>query len=204
MEMSCDKDRNRKNLIVLKCHVTLTEIHAYKNNYMQIQNHSLAFIQKHKSLLSATSSPSCSLMAYNATASLEKLTCADYVDFGKCQLRFGRFSGSKNDSNDTDVKPKVFKKDDIKEFRLVQNLTMGEADFNQFMRLRNQLFNVEENFAREENSTTVLLPTMSKDMDEHLHMAQKVVDVVDRANKKICATLLLYNMEKPESSYAQV
>ena len=42
---------------------------------------------------------------------------------------------------------------------------------------------------------------MSKDMDEQLKLAHKVVDVVDRANRKICVTLLRYN---PESSNAQV
>ena len=88
-------------------------------------------------------------MAYNSIASLDKLTCTDYVDFGKCQHRFGRFFWSKHDSNYLDVKLKMFRKDDKKEFRLVQNLTLGEADFNQFMRLRNQLVNAAENFARE-------------------------------------------------------
>ena len=37
-------------------------------------------------------------MAYNTTASLDKLTCTDSVDFGKCQGRFGRFSWSNKDS----------------------------------------------------------------------------------------------------------
>ena len=143
-------------------------------------------------------------MAYNTTVSLDKLTCTDYVDFGKCQDRFGHFSWSKNDSNYLHVKLKVFRKHDKKEFRLVQNLTMGEADFNQFMRLRNQLVNVAENFAREENLTPVLIPTMSKDMDEQLKLAHKVVDVVDRANRKTCVTLLRYNVDKPDSFYAQV
>ena len=41
-------------------------------------------------------------------------------------------------------------------------------------------------------------------MDEHFELAHKVVDVVDRANRKICVTLLRYNVDKPESSYAQV
>ena len=143
-------------------------------------------------------------MAYNTTASLDKLTCTDYVDFGKCQDRFGRYSWSKNDSNYLDVKLKVFRKDDKKEFRLVQNLTMGEADFNQFMRLRNQLVNAAENFAREESLTPVLIPTMSRDLGEQLKLADKVVDVVDRIIRKICVTLLRYNVDKPESSYAQV
>ena len=103
-----------------------------------------------------------------------------------------------------DVKLKVFSKDDKKEFQLVLKLTMGGAELNQFMRLGNQLVNAAENFAREENLTPVLVPTMSKDLDEQLKLAHKVVDVVDRANTKICVTLLRYNVDKPESSYAQV
>ena len=64
---------------------------------MQLQNQSLAFILKNKSLLSATSILSRSPMTYTTTASLDKLTCTDYVDFGKCQVTFGQFSGFKND-----------------------------------------------------------------------------------------------------------
>ena len=143
-------------------------------------------------------------MAYNTTASLDKLTCTDYVDFGKCKDRFGQFFWSKNNSNYLVVELKVFRKDDKKDFRLVQNLTMGEADFNQFMRLRNQTVNAAENVAREETLTSVLIPTMSKDMDEQMKLAHKVNDVVDRANRKICVTLLRYNVDKPECSYAQV
>ena len=41
-------------------------------------------------------------------------------------------------------------------------------------------------------------------MDEHLKLAHKVVDGVDRTNRKICVTLLRYNVDNPESSYAQV
>ena len=81
---------------------------------------------------------------------------------------------------------------------------MGEADFNQFMRLRNQLVNAAEKFAGEDSLTPVLIPTMSKDMDEQLKLAHTVVYVVDRAYRKICLTLLRYNVAKPESSYAQV
>ena len=52
--------------------------------------------------------------------------------------------------------------------------------------------------------TPVLITTMSKDMDEQLTLAHKVVEVVDRANRKICVTLLRYNVDKPGSSYFQV
>ena len=193
-----------KNLLIWNSHVTMTKIDAYIINELQLQNHSSTFVHKNKSLLSATSFLFHSPVAYITTASLEKLTCTDYADFGKCQDRFGRFSLSKNDSNYFDVKLNVFKEDDKKEFQQVQNFTMGEADFNQFMRLRIQLVNAVENFAREENLTTVLIPTMSRDMDEQLKLAHKVVDVVDRLNRKICATLLRYNVDKPETSYAEV
>ena len=116
--------------------------------------------------------------------------------------QIGQFSWSRNDSNYLEVKLKVFRKDDKKDIRLVQNLTLGEADCNQFMRLRNQLVNAAENFARKENLTPVLIPTMCK--DEQLKLAHKVVDLVAGANGTICVTLLRYNVDKTESSYAQV
>ena len=69
--------------------------------------------------------------------------------------------------------------------------------------MRNQPVNAAENFAREKNLTPVLIPTMSEDMDEQLKLAHKVVDVVDRANRKICVTLLRFNVDKPENFYAE-
>ena len=97
----------------------------------------LSFL-KINSLLLASSILSRSPMAYNTTESLDKLACTDCVDFGKCQDRFGRFSWSKNDSNYLDIKLKVFKREDKNaELRLRQNLSMGDADFNQFIRQRN-------------------------------------------------------------------
>ena len=63
----------------------MTKKDAYISNEMQqLQSHFLTFLHKNKSHLSANSILYRSPMAYNATASLEKLTCIDYVDFGKC------------------------------------------------------------------------------------------------------------------------
>ena len=45
---------------------------------------------------------------------------------------------------------------------------------------------------------------MSRDMDEQLKLSRKVADIVDRANRKSCVSLLRYNMDKRENSYAQV
>ena len=93
------------------------------------------------------------------------------MDFGKCQDRFGRFSWSKNDSNYLDIKLKVSKGEDKNaEFRLSQIFSMGEADFNQFIRQRNQLVVAADNFLREENLSPVLQSTLSKDMEEQLKL----------------------------------
>ena len=144
-------------------------------------------------------------MTYNTTKTLDKLTCTDYVGFGKSQDRFGRFSWSKNDSNYLDIKLKVFKREDKNaEFRLRQNLSIGEADFNQFIRQRNQLVAAADNFLREENLSPVLQYTLCKDMEEQLKLVHKVIDVVDHPNRKICVTLLRYKADNPDTSYAQV
>ena len=66
---------------------------------MQLQNLSLTFFHKNKSLLSTSRFLSRSPMAYKTTASLDKLTCTDYVDFGKYQDRIEQFSWSKTIPN---------------------------------------------------------------------------------------------------------
>ena len=143
MEMSRDNDRIRS---------------VYKQQFT-IRTHSLTFIQKSKSLLPASSVLSRSPMAYDTTASYYKVICTDYVIYGNCQDRFGRFSWSKNDSNYLDVKLKLLEKVDNKDLRLVQNLTMGEVNFNQFMRLKNQLVIAAEIFGTNGSFSPVLIAT---------------------------------------------
>ena len=181
----------------------MTKKYAYISNEMKLQNHSLTFIQKNKSL-SATNFLSRSPMAYNTTASMDKLTCTNYVDFGKGQDRFGRFSWSKNDSNYLDFIIKVFKREDKNaEVQLRQILSLGEADFNQFIRQRNQLLVAADNFLREQNLSPVPQSTLSNDMEEQLKLVHKVIDVVDRPKRRFCVTLLRYKTDNPETSYAQ-
>ena len=143
-------------------------------------------------------------MAYNTTATLDKLAWTDYVDFGKCQDRFGRISWSKKSFDYWDVNFKMFERDENKHFRLARNLTMGEADFNQFIRLRNQLVVAVRDFSEEENRPPVQVKLLAKDMEEQLNLKHKVAKFVDRPNRKICVTMLRYNVEKPETSYVQV
>ena len=80
---------------------------------------------------------------------------------------------------------------------------MGEADLNQFIRQRNQLVVAADNLLREQNLLLVLQSTLSKDVEEQLKLVHKVIDVVDRPNRKICVTLLRYKVDNPETSYAQ-
>ena len=101
-------------------------------------------------------------MAYNTTDPLEKLTYGSFVGLQKCNDKFGKFSWFKTDSHYLEVNLKLFKKDDNRHFRLVQNLTVGEADFSPLMQLRNQLVLAAENFCRNENFSPVLIPALSK------------------------------------------
>ena len=85
-----------------KYNVTMTKKEAFISNTLQLQN-LLEFIFKNKSI-SATSILCRSSAADNTTASLDKLTCTEYADFGICQDSFGQFFWSKNCSNYLDVK----------------------------------------------------------------------------------------------------
>ena len=102
-----------------------------------------------------------------------------------------------------DIKPKVFRREDKNaQFRLRQNFAMGEADFNKFIRQRNQLAVAADNFLREQTLLPVLQYSLSKDMEEQLKLVYKVIDVVGCPNKTICVTLLRYRADNPETSYA--
>ena len=114
-------------------------------------------------------------MAQNSKAYLNKLTCTDYVDFGENQLRLLQHFWSGNDSNYFDVNFKFLKKDDTKKFLLVQCFRTGEEEFNQFNWLRTQLVNGAENFAIQGNLSSVLKPTLSKDMDEQFKLVHKLL-----------------------------
>ena len=127
------------------------------------------------------------------------------MDFGKCQEKFGRFFWTKDDSNYLDIKLEVFKIDEKNaEIRLRQNFSMGEADFNQSIRQRNQLIVTADNFLREQNLSPVLQSTLSIDIKEQLKLVHKTMDVVHWRNRRLCVTLLRYNADNPETSCAQV
>ena len=44
---------------------------------------------------------------------------------------------------------------------------------------------------------------LTKVMEEQLKLTHKVVKVVDPSHRKVCVTMLRYNVEKPKTSYVQ-
>ena len=72
------------------------------------------------------------------------------------------------------MKLKVFKRDENEQFQLAQNLTMGEADFIQFIRLKNQLVVAVRDFSKEENLPPVQVRPLAKDMEEQLKLTHKL------------------------------
>ena len=102
------------------------------------------------------------------------------------------------------MKFKVFKKDENKQFRLAQNLTMGKTAFNQFIRLTNPLVVAVRDCSEGENLPPVQVKLLGKDMEEQLKVTHKVVGVADRKHRMICVTMLRYNLEKPKTSYVHV
>ena len=81
---------------------------------------------------------------------------------------------------------------------------MGEADFIQFIRLRNQLVVAVRDFSREEDLSPVQVKLLAKDMEEQLKLTHRFVEVVDQPHRSIWVTMLRYDVEKPETSYVQV
>ena len=114
----CNK---RKRFQLWKYHVTMIKREAYMSNNLRHQSHSLTSLLKNKSLLSAATilSRQPKPTACKTIASLDKLTCNDYINCGNCQDRFGQFCSCKFDSYHFDVKLKVVKKDDYRDLRLV-------------------------------------------------------------------------------------
>ena len=157
-------------------------------------------------------------MALNTTSFEDKHLKTDFVDFGKHKNnRFGRISWSKNEKTEKskylEIQVKVFKMDQQGDFRVYQNLNMGESDFNEFLRMMNDLVVAATEFGKEQDLEP--LPaytygsiktnrTFSRDMETQLKMVHKVWNVVDLPHRKICVTMLRYTVEDPESSYVQI
>ena len=81
---------------------------------------------------------------------------------------------------------------------------MGQYDFKQFLRLRNQLILAADNFTKEETLSYINVVGLSRDIEEQLKHGQKVIEIAEGAKRKVCVTLLRYKEDNPETSYAQI
>ena len=131
LEISRDKDQIKKRHLTMnkKRKVSKWQLAAPKS----VTNFDS---QNTKSRLSAPSviSQRPNLMSWSNTAFWDKLDCTDYKDLENIKTDLVQKRIQK-----LGLKLKVFKKNDNKDFRLIQNPTTGETVCNNFMNLRNQL-----------------------------------------------------------------
>ena len=102
------------------------------------------------------------------------------------------------DSNYSDVSLKFFKKDDEDDVQVGPSLSMAEPDFDQFIRLKIQRVIATTNVGGEQILSPTQILTLSKDMDEPLKLARRIIDLVDCPNRKICVTMRRYNLDQQE------
>ena len=137
-------------------------------------------------------------------ATLDKSLCTDFADFGNYQDSLGRFSWTKNENHYLEIHLEVFKKDIANEFKQYQCVSLGQYDFKQLLRLRNQLIVAADNFTKEENLPYINVVGLSRDIDEQLKHVHKVIEMAEGAKRKVCVTLLRYKEDNPETSHAQI
>ena len=181
----------------------------YKNQFVFFPKLNLPLFSLVKVVLLLTSPNNKikSEMTYNTTVTLDKLACTDYMDFGKCQERFGWIFWSKIFFDYLDVKLKVFKKDENKQFRLAENFTMGEAEFNQFIRLKNQLvvaaINNCQRLYQRGKSTPCAGETSSKRHGGASQTYTQSCKTSSSITQKVLRDYAALHVEKTETSYVQ-
>ena len=87
-----------------------------------------------------------------------------------------------------------------------QCLGISENDFNDFMRMKNELLVATTEFATVQGHQlrTVTIGAFAREMETQLKMAHKVYNVVDLSHRRICVTMLQYKVKISEPSYGQV
>ena len=146
---------------IRKHHVTSTKKESFVSNKLQLQKHSSTFIHKNLLLLSATSILFRWPKAYNTIVPLEKLACTDHADFGKKPRQNWTFFLCKKFQL-LGCKTKSFQEKWQRRLPTGKKSKNGEADFNQFMRLRNQLVIQAEIVGTKEKLPPVQLPNCPK------------------------------------------
>ena len=91
---------------------------------------------------------------YNMTAALDKLICTNFVEFGKKEDRFVRFSWfqlERYDNKYLENQLKVLRRDDKAEVCKHQQINSTESDFKQLLELRNPIVVATADFSGEKS-----------------------------------------------------
>ena len=149
----------------------------------------LNFNQKHLLLLPPTSILSRSTMAYNTTNSLNKLSCTNYVDFGESHNDLDNFLSLKG-MQILECKSESFQE------KSQRRLHTGTKSYNGRGRLQ-PVHAIEESTGHcsrklwwGEKFVSSADTNIVQNVNEQLKVAHKLLNVVNRANRKICVTLL--------------
>ena len=184
----------------------MTKKDAFLSKRLQLQNHPLPFILDKNSIHSATSSLSPEQKShglhhscFHGQANLNRPRKHWKIPRQIWVILLVR----RNRRQLYRYKTQSFQERWQQNFRINQNITMGESVFHHFIQMSNQLVIAAKDFRREQILAPVQTPTMSKDMDEQLKLAHRVADFADRPNIKICVTMLRYSVDKPQRSYGQ-
>ena len=107
-------------------------------------------------------------MTYNTTVFLTKSLVSAMWTLENANTDLVDSFWCEKDSNYLDVIFEFFWKDDDRDFQLVQNITMGESNFNQFKQPTNHLVVTNENFASEHTVSPIEI-TISSYLEEQLN-----------------------------------
>ena len=202
---SCQKRRLlfRRNLLAMKAKG------RQEPNKLMLRRLSLSFTLKNKSLFSATNVPPHNPppMVQITTSCVETLKCTNFEVFGTLiifKTDIDKLFGRKLIPKFLEFTPTVVKKSWHQTFSPGTQSFIEKKDFIQVESLRNPLFVAAEHFRREENFSSVQKPTISKDKDEKLKLAHKLVNTLNRTKRKFCVTLLQHNVDELETFSPQV
>ena len=179
---------------------------SLKSNNLLLEAHSLTFILKNKSILSATnvlSQPKTKPLAYGTTASMDKLVCTNCVDFPKCQETLGQILVQKL-LQLFGCKLQKFQKSRQERVLRGTKCHNGRSRLQSISEITNSAKSWSKKRLRRRAVDSSADWKMSEVLVGQLKLAHKAVDVMDQPIKTFCLNVLRYNMDKPLRSYADV
>ena len=101
------------------------------------------------------------------------------------------------------VKLEVFKKNDSRNLRLVQNITRM-VRFQPIHMIDQSAVRSGRKLSQRSKAVPLLITTISENLEYQLKLVDKAVYVVERTIKRKCGTQQRYSMGKPENFYPEI